>query len=225
LKAHPDKCMSTHKMHTDVVMAKCTGVSMQKFNFTDQGALQVDAMNAKVCPECYMSSVLNNVDRVKLELERKVDRVKLELEQKVDRAKIELEQKLGQNKCPFERQDDSTLVLKDFNLVVKSDKAGRGNIVIGSGHNFTEAHNGLVVGITNAITGEGNVAFGVSNTAAGRAATVLGGENNKAEAVGSSILGGMSNEVLDVGIGKASCQTYSIAGTGRVIRQSCTPTP
>ena len=76
----------------------------------------------------------------------------------------------------------------------KGLQTGIHNLVVGSGHSFTQ-HSGIVAGRNNAITGVGaNAIGGRSNHASGEMATVTGGTENTATGKASIVVGGFDNK-------------------------------
>jgi hypothetical protein len=75
------------------------------------------------------------------------------------------------------------------------DRGGSHNLVIGSGHRFTQAaFGGLVAGEANTLSNEGtSVSGGFNNTASGLLASVTGGNDNIASGEDASVSGGHSN--------------------------------
>jgi len=90
-------------------------------------------------------------------------------------------------------------------------QTGIHNLVIGSGHSYTQ-HSGIIAGRSNAITGQGaTVLGGKSNVASGEYSTVTGGVANSASGEVSVVLGGFDNAASgqDSLVGGGS---YNIAG-------------
>ena len=116
----------------------------------------------------------------------------------------------------FESAEECT---KNDHVWSKAQKTGSHNLVVGSGHSYTQSA-GVVFGAANAITGAnaavlggaGNVssanvsvvAGGINNIAKAGAAVVSGGEDNVASAGAASVSGGNNNV--------ASAVTSSISG-------------
>ena len=74
-----------------------------------------------------------------------------------------------------------------------SHKSGSHNLVVGSGHNYSQ-YGGLVVGTYNTINGPyATVTGGGYNTASGNRSSVSGGQNNAARGHDSSVTGGHYN--------------------------------
>jgi hypothetical protein len=111
----------------------------------------------------------------------------------------------------------------------ESIRTGSHNVVVGQEHNFTRV-GGLVVGLTNTISGDfsvvsggsGNTASGnfaavsggAANTATGLVASVSGGGGNTASGDFSSVSGGGFNAVDEEGVGNMAVGVNSTVSGG-----------
>ena len=90
----------------------------------------------------------------------------------------------------FETAADCT---KNNHVWSKAQKSGSHNLVVGSGHSYTQSA-GVVFGAANAlIAANAAVLGGAGNIASGNASVVSGGKNNQAKARVAAISGGDSN--------------------------------
>ena len=108
---------------------------------------------------------------------------------------------------------------KNGHVWSKAQKTGSHNLVVGSGHSYTQSA-GVVFGAANAITGaNAAVLGGSSNVSSANVSVVSGGKNNISSAVAAVVSGGESNiasaNSASVSGGKnnnASAATASISG-------------
>ena len=95
---------------------------------------------------------------------------------------------------------DIDLHVENANLLVFTNqdqdaRHGKGNLVVGQGHNFSAASNGFLAGRGNTIAGDAaSVSAGVQNLASGTGASVSGGFANEALGEYASVSGGSYNE-------------------------------
>ena len=116
----------------------------------------------------------------------------------------------------FETAEDCT---KNNHVWSKAQKTGSHNLIVGSGHSYTQSA-GVVFGAANAVTGANAVVLGGSgNVSSATVSVVSGGKNNIAKAGATVVSGGESNiasaDSASVSGGKnnhASAATASIGG-------------
>jgi len=95
--------------------------------------------------------------------------------------------------CSNSSAADIVSCRRDGGVWGKGLQTGIHNLVIGSGHSFTQ-HSGIVAGRNNAITGAGaNAIGGRSNHASGEMSTITGGTENTASGKSSVVVGGFDN--------------------------------
>lgn len=116
----------------------------------------------------------------------------------------------------FETEEDCT---GNGHTWSKAQKTGSHNLVVGSGHSYTQSA-GVVFGAANAVTGANAVVLGGSgNLSSASVSVVSGGKNNVAKAAAAVVSGGESNiasaDSASVSGGKnnhASAASASISG-------------
>src|SRR5689334_11248406 len=114
-------------------------------------------------------------------------------------------------------------------MMTPGDRGGSHNLVIGTGHRFTQAASGgLVAGEINTISNEGasvsggsyntasghwaSVSGGGDNTASGEWASVSGGAGNLVSALEASVSGGISNAAMGAGASVSGGQQNTASG-------------
>jgi hypothetical protein len=92
------------------------------------------------------------------------------------------------------------------------DREGSHNLIVGTGHNFTE-YGGIVAGENNTISASyASVLGGTDNAATAISATVTGGRGNVASGTRSSVTGGLDNVAEAGGATVTGGLPYSAAG-------------